>query len=44
MTESLLDRVIARDPVAVARAISKVEDNAAAPDLMKGIFRALVAR
>jgi LAO/AO transport system kinase len=39
MTDSLLDRVIARDPVAVARAISKVEDNAAtASDLMKGIF------
>jgi LAO/AO transport system kinase len=39
MTDSLLDRVIARDPVAVARAISKVEDNAAAAsDLMKGIF------
>jgi LAO/AO transport system kinase len=39
MTDSLLDRVIARDPVAVARAISKVEDNAAAAsDLMKQIF------
>ena len=39
MTGSLLDRVIARDPVAVARAISKVEDDAAASsDLMKQIF------
>src|SRR5947207_10614338 len=39
MTGSLFDRVIARDPVAVARAISKVEDNAAAAsDLMKQIF------
>jgi LAO/AO transport system kinase len=39
MTDSLLDRVVARDPVAVARAISKVEDDAAAAsDLMKQIF------
>ena len=39
MTGSLLDRVVAGDPVAVARAISKVEDNAAAAaDLMKQIF------
>jgi len=39
MTDSLFDRVIARDTVAVARAISKVEDNAAAAsDLMKLIF------
>jgi LAO/AO transport system kinase len=39
MTDSLLDRVIARDPVAVARAISKVEDDAAAAsELMKQIF------
>jgi len=39
MTDSLLDRIIARDTVAVARAISKVEDNAAsASDLMKQIF------
>jgi LAO/AO transport system kinase len=39
MTGSLFDRVIARDPVAVARAISKVEDDAAASsDLMKQIF------
>ena len=39
MTDSLLDRVIARDPTAVARAISKVEDNAASSaDLMKQIF------
>src|SRR5881394_935596 len=40
MTDSLLDRVVAGDAVAVARAISKVEDNAeAASDLMKQIFR-----
>jgi LAO/AO transport system kinase len=39
MTDSLLDRVLAGDAVAVARAISKVEDNAeAASDLMKQIF------
>ena len=39
MTDSLLDRVVAGDAVAVARAISKVEDNAeAASDLMKQIF------
>ena len=39
MTDSLLDRVVAGDAVAVARAISKVEDNAeAAADLMKQIF------
>ncbi|HEX3143885.1 MAG TPA: methylmalonyl Co-A mutase-associated GTPase MeaB, partial [Pyrinomonadaceae bacterium] len=39
MTGSLLDRVVAGDAVAVARAISKVEDNAeAASDLMKQIF------
>ena len=39
MTDSLLDRVVAGDVVAVARAISKVEDNAAAAsDLMKQIF------
>ena len=39
MTDSLLDRVVAGDPVAVARAISKVEDSAAAAsDLMKQIF------
>jgi len=39
MTDSLVDRVIARDPTAVARAISKVEDNAASStDLMKQIF------
>src|SRR5580765_6089748 len=39
MTDSLLDRVLAGDAVAVARAISKVEDNAeAAADLMKQIF------
>src|ERR1043165_8891820 len=47
MTDSLLDRVIARDPTAVARAISKVEDSAnAASELMRQIFprtgRALV--
>src|SRR5713101_6725183 len=45
--ESLIDRIIAGDPNAVARAISKVEDGAAdASDLMKEIFprtgRALV--
>jgi LAO/AO transport system kinase len=39
MTDSLLDRVVAGDTTAVARAISKVEDNSAtAPDLMKQIF------
>jgi LAO/AO transport system kinase len=39
MSDSLLDRVVARDPFAVARAISKVEDDpAAASDLMKQIF------
>lgn len=39
MTDSLVDRVIARDTTAVARAISKVEDNAASSsDLMKQIF------
>lgn len=39
MTGSLFDRVIARDPVAIARAISRVEDNAASSsDLMKQIF------
>ena len=39
MTGSLLDRVVAGDAVAVARAISKVEDNAeVASDLMKQIF------
>ena len=39
MTDSLFDRVVARDTVAVARAISKVEDDAAASsDLMKQIF------
>jgi LAO/AO transport system kinase len=39
MTDSLFDRIIARDTVAVARAISKVEDDAAAAsDLMKQIF------
>ena len=39
MTDSLLDRVLAGDAVAVARAISKVEDNAeAASDLMRQIF------
>jgi LAO/AO transport system kinase len=39
MTDSLVDRVIARDPTAVARAISKVEDNASSSsDLMKQIF------
>src|SRR5262244_67511 len=39
MTDSLLDRVVAGDPLAVARAISRVEDNAAtASDLMKQIF------
>jgi LAO/AO transport system kinase len=39
MTGSLFDRVVARDPVAVARAISRVEDDAAASsDLMKQIF------
>src|SRR5262244_619343 len=47
MTDSLLDRVVAGDPLAVARAISRVEDNAAtASDLMKQVFprtgRALV--
>src|SRR3954464_13079927 len=39
MTDSLLDRVVGGDAVAVAGAISKVEDNAeAAADLMKQIF------
>ena len=39
MTDSLVDRVLARDTTAVARAISKVEDNAASSsDLMKQIF------
>jgi GTPase len=39
MTDSLVDRVLAGDPVAVARAISKVEDNSiSAPALMKQIF------
>jgi LAO/AO transport system kinase len=39
MTDSLVDRVIARDTTAVARAISKVEDNASSSsDLMKQIF------
>src|ERR1051326_3257245 len=39
MSESLFDRVIAGDSIAVARAISKVEDDAAAAaDLMKHIF------
>lgn len=47
MNDSLLERVIAGDPTAVARAISKVEDDAAsASELMKQIFprtgRALV--
>jgi len=47
MSESLVDRVIAGDPNAVARAISKVEDGAVeAAELMKAIFprtgRALV--
>lgn len=47
MNDSLLERVIAGEPNAVARAISKVEDNAAsASELMKQIFprtgRALV--
>jgi GTPase len=47
MSDSLLERVVAGDPVAVARAISKVEDNAAsASELMKQLFprtgRALV--
>lgn len=39
MSESSLERIIAGDPVAVARAISKVEDGAdGASDLMKQIF------
>ncbi|HYX28520.1 MAG TPA: methylmalonyl Co-A mutase-associated GTPase MeaB [Pyrinomonadaceae bacterium] len=39
MSDSLFDRVVAGDAVAVARAISKVEDDvAAAADLMKQIF------
>ena len=39
MTGSLLDRVVAGDAVAVARAISRVEDDAAtASELMKQIF------
>lgn len=39
MNNSLFDRVIARDPNAVARAISKVEDSADdAPALMQKIF------
>jgi LAO/AO transport system kinase len=39
MNGSLLERVVAGDPVAVARAISKVEDDAAsASELMKQIF------
>jgi LAO/AO transport system kinase len=47
MNDSLLERIIAGDPTAVARAISKVEDDAAsASELMKQIFprtgRALV--
>src|SRR6266849_6719059 len=47
MAESLIDRIVAGDANAVARAISKAEDGAAdASELMKGIFprtgRALV--
>jgi LAO/AO transport system kinase len=39
MNDSLLERVIAGDPAAVARAISKVEDDAAsASELMRQIF------
>jgi len=39
MNGSLLERVVAGDPVAVARAISKVEDDAAsASELMKQVF------
>jgi GTPase len=39
MKESLFDRIIAGDPIAVARAISKVEDGAeGVSDLMKQIF------
>lgn len=39
MNGSLLERVVAGDPVAVARAISKVEDDpASASELMKQIF------
>jgi len=47
MNNSLLDRIVAGDSIAVARAISKVEDDSAdASDLMKQVFprtgRALV--
>src|SRR5215471_6656069 len=39
MTGSLLDRVVAGDPVAIGRAITTVEDDAgSAADLMKQIF------
>ena len=39
MSDSLFERVVAGDPVAVARAISKVEDDpASASELMKQIF------
>src|ERR1700686_451679 len=39
MSQPLIDRVTAGEPTAVARAISKVEDNAAdSADLMKQIF------
>jgi len=47
MTDSLIDRIVAGDAIAVARAISRVEDNVnGASDLMKQVFprtgRALV--